>query len=235
MGEPLQRGHRCTARAKWRFRRCCRRCASASCSCRFSCCKAPRSICSRRCRCRCASRCSPASRCPSRMVPVLFNYLMRGVGAAHHRADAVPATTASTRASRNPFVPHSAWLRARLRALPRSLSQRAGVGACPQPTLTVGVLRRADRRLAAALSAAGARFLSRRSMPGRCACMCARRRARGSSRRRQYFAAVEARDPRARRRRSDRRHAGQYRPALQRHQYRAERFGDRRARWTARS
>ena len=36
------------------------------------------------------------------------------------------------------------------------------------------------------------------------------------------------RDPRDRRQRSDRRHAGQYRPAVQRHQHCPERFGDRR-------
>ena len=45
-----------TARAKSACRPCCRRFASASFSCRFSCCKARPNICSRRCRCRSACR-----------------------------------------------------------------------------------------------------------------------------------------------------------------------------------
>ena len=40
------------APARWRCRRFCRRCAFASSSCRYFCCKAPPSICSRRCRSR---------------------------------------------------------------------------------------------------------------------------------------------------------------------------------------
>jgi Cu/Ag efflux pump CusA len=55
LGEPLER-RSSAAQAKSAFRPSCRRCASASCSCRYSCSREPRSICSRRCRCRCACR-----------------------------------------------------------------------------------------------------------------------------------------------------------------------------------
>ena len=86
-----------------------------------------------------------------------------------------------------------------------------------------------------AVPAARAWTSSRRSMPARCGCTCAPRRARASSRRRQYFAQVEAAIRQLVGNDQIDVDARQHRPALQRHQHRPERFGHRRARWTAKS
>jgi multidrug efflux pump subunit AcrB len=97
------------------------------------------------------------------MVPVLFKYLMRSHAVARHTMDMAPRTTPA-RARAPPQSVHGAstGLRARLRALSRNLSRRAGLDA-GRAGCDGAVLRRADRLFAAAVPAS-ARFLS----AGRC-------------------------------------------------------------------
>ena len=152
------------------------------------------------------------------LVPVLFKYLMHSAHAAGdaHRAAAQAAPHPLHRV-------HLAFERG-FQPLSRGLPQRALLGgrACQAHGTRVS---RAHGALLHAFPAAGTRFLSARSMPGRCVCTCARRPARASRRRRRIL--------RRWRRPSDewsaragRRHPRQHRAALQRHQHRAERLGD---------
>ena len=116
----------------------------------------------------------------------------------------------------------------RLQRVPQCLSQ------CRWPGRWRGRCPRADffvlliGRLAACCSRGLGWISSRRWTPGRCACTCARPPATRIEKTQEDFARVERDDPPDRRQRSDRRHARQHRPALQRHQHRAERLGDRR-------
>ncbi len=130
-------------------------------------------------------------------------------------------------APKNLLVRFQAGFERGFETFPRELPQRPGLDAVRVASLTVAAFAILMVVSLLSLSRCWDAISFRRSMPARCACTCARRPGTRLEKTQQYFADVEAEIRQPRRQRSNRRDARQHRPALQRHQYRLERFGHR--------
>ena len=160
------------------------------------------------------------------LVPVLFKYLMSSpadqLGSGHgagHRCGLGRSRRSVQRFQRDP-----SRVRARVPAVSRCSSQHPGLGGRPADG-NGRLFRAADRGVVPAVPPARHGLLP----AGRCradAPACSRPAGDAARSDPEIFCRGRGGDPPDRRQRSDRRHPRQHRPALQRHQHRAQRHRD---------